>query len=87
VGPAKQPVLARRVKREKDFNLRTRTNQRRLVRRRTDAEIMYVLAAKVDIPEDPTLIPFDELEEVAKMAVGDYIDDALEQTLTGGATP
>jgi hypothetical protein len=50
-------------------------------------EVMYVLAAKATLPEDPTLIPFAELADEARDAVGDYIDDALEQTLTGGATP
>ena len=44
-------------------------------------EVMYVLVPSATIPEDPTLIPFDELGEVAKLAIGDYIDDALEATL------
>jgi hypothetical protein len=50
-------------------------------------EVMYVLVPKATLPEDPTLIPFQELAEEARDALGDYIDDALQATLTGGPNP
>lgn len=61
-----------------------RTNTALLVKRNADKTYKpyYLLAREASIPEDPNLIPFDELEEVAKLAVGDYIDDAI-----GNPTP
>jgi hypothetical protein len=47
----------------------------------------FLLVKKATIPEDQTLIPFPELEEVARLAVGDYIDDALETSNRAGGTP
>jgi hypothetical protein len=47
----------------------------------------YLLVRKATIREDATLIPFPELEEVARLAVGVYIDDALKTTNPAGGTP
>jgi hypothetical protein len=80
-GPGGTPVLARRVEGNKDQNLRTRTNQRRGSRRFTQAEVLYVLVQRAEIPEDTGLIPFEELAETARMSAEEYLDSKMEEAL------
>ncbi len=44
-------------------------------------ETMYLLVESVDIPEDPTLIPFQELANEAGRSAGEYIDSKIESAL------
>jgi hypothetical protein len=84
--PGKALMLARRSDDEPSendkFALRART-YKRAGQRDKDAgiEVMYVLLKEVEIDGDPTLIPQDELREVALLAAGDFIDDAIERSL------
>jgi hypothetical protein len=82
-GPNKTLVLARRVEGSDNINLRGRTNQRRASRRITQAEVMYVLVAKATIPEDRTLIPFDDLPGVMENSALAFVDDAVDASLQG----
>lgn len=82
VGPKQTLVLARRVEGSRDESLRTRTNQRRQSRRFTQAEIMYVLVTKANIPADETLIPFAELADEARDSAEAYLNEAIERSLT-----
>lgn len=81
VGPRKTPVLARRVEGTEDRLLRARPYQRRDNRRVAEAEILYVLARKAIIPEDPTLIPMDALSEEARDSAEAYLDELIERSL------
>ena len=45
-------------------------------------QVMYVLVKSADIREDTTLIPFDELEEVAALSAEEFIDDAIAAHLS-----
>jgi len=85
--PGKALMLARREERVADPNskiaLRARPYQRGRVKDKdAGIEVMYVLLSKVEIPEDPTLIPFDKLETVAEVAADEFINDAVEAALT-----
>ena len=44
-------------------------------------EVMYVLVPEADIPEDPTLIPFEELAEVAMNSADIFIGEQIEKQL------
>lgn len=81
VGPRKTPVLAQREEGTQDIGLRSRTNQRRGSKRFTQARVMYVLIAKADIPEDRSLIPFEDLEAEATESAEEYIDSAIAAAL------
>ena len=45
-------------------------------------ETMYVLVPSANIPEDPTLFPFDELAEGARDSTEAYFDEAVARTLS-----
>ena len=81
--PGKALMLARRE--EGNFQKgyqRARPNQNRKTRDRdANIKVLYLLLPSVDIKEDATLIPFPELEEVATLAAGDFIDDEIERSL------
>jgi len=88
--PAQREAYGRRAREFDDlFILKTaagRTDNRKalfLARAKGKGiEVMYVLVKSAEIPEDKTLIPFDELEEVAAIAAGEYIDSEIEKTLS-----
>jgi hypothetical protein len=42
---------------------------------------LYLLVTKAEIPEDRDIFPFQELENEARRAAGEYLDNALEATL------
>lgn len=44
-------------------------------------ETMFVLVKSADIPEDPTLIPFQDLGDVARDAAEEYLDELVERNL------
>lgn len=44
-------------------------------------ETMYLLAKQATIPEDKTLLPFEELAEAARDSAEEYIDAAVERSL------
>lgn len=82
-GPNKTLVLARRVEGSDNINPRGRTNQRRAGRRSAQAEVMYVLVNKATIPEDRSLIPFEDLPGVMEDAALAFVDDAVGSSLQG----
>ena len=45
-------------------------------------ETMYVLVKKADIPEDRSLIPFDDLAATARDSAEAYLDEEIEKLLT-----
>lgn len=44
-------------------------------------QTMYLLTKEANIPEDKTLLPFDELAEAARDSAEEYIDTAIESAL------
>lgn len=75
VGPFADPVLARL----KGFSAVMKGGSPGI---NAQLEVMYVLRTEVEIPEDPTLIPFDELEAEAVSTTEGYLDDLVERHLT-----
>jgi len=67
VGPKHQPVLA----------------QKTTGRGTQDLDVKYILVTEANIPEDPSLIPFEELGEISGIAAEEYLD-ALITSGNGG---
>jgi hypothetical protein len=44
-------------------------------------ETMYLLTKKVDVKEDPTLIPFEQLHDQAETTTQEWADRKAEETL------
>lgn len=84
--PGKGLVLARRDDDGPDANsrflLRANPGKRRSARGRdAGIEVMYLLVTDAEIPEDPNLIPFEELANEAQRSAAEYIDTAIEASL------
>lgn len=79
VGPKNQPVLARRQERVAtgDFN---RSKGKRYDNTKP-LEVLYVLVTESTIPEDKTLIPFEDLADEALDSTEEYLDGLLEGSL------
>lgn len=45
-------------------------------------QTMYLLTDRADIPEDKTLLPFEELAEAARDSAEEFIDTAIEASLS-----
>lgn len=84
--PDKALMLARREDRVDDPNsklaLRSRAYKRgRAKDKDAGIEVLFLLLKSVEISEDKTLIPFEELEEVAALSADDFINEAVEAAL------
>ena len=65
------------------FLLRANPGKRRSARRRdAGIEVMYLLVTDAEIPEDPTLSPFEELANEAQRSAEEFIDTAIEASLS-----
>lgn len=78
VGPKRQPVLARRQERTADAGILNRSRKGKRYDNSKPLEVLYILAKESNIPEDRTLIPFDELADEAVDSVEEYLDLLLE---------
>ena len=81
VGPKRQPVLARRQERTEDAGILNRSRKGKRYDNSKPLEVLYILARESNIPADPSLIPFDDLEVAAVDSAEKYLDSLLEGSL------